>query len=347
MKEAKASTEPGQAFFKMSRSLLKAQDLNFTEKALVAVLGLYDWGNGRGCWPCNATLIEGMGLVDDGPDGSSQRCIRRLISGLAAKGYARVVKVKRCPTNRTGRVIHLTPKAFGTEGQPGQICPGDACTPDKIRPVDPDKFVRSDPDKFVPQTDPVLTDPGTDPSSADDDRSKSPDGEKTGRAVVAERLAAQVRGTFKAKGTARKIEAAIPRWLAWIGDQLPDPHKTIASAIAKASTIGLDPGREVGYVNACIESALNNPRTKANPVPVPKPAGEIIRKHAQESKAAERQDAELRGRWHGELTDAERGQIERDVRENPIVRRFPKLLEAYCFAAMDERYPAQQWLQQA
>jgi hypothetical protein len=158
-------------FFKTTRALVFNEDLTSTEKLLIVTIGLYDWGDGRGGHPSNRELIRACGLKADGRDGG-QRCIRALLAGLVERRYLRVERTAASPSNRTGRVLHLLPRAFGVATAPG---PGDPGAPDlEIR--GPRTSVSSPlPDLQVLQIDPSFSsDPGPDspperePGSADE-----------------------------------------------------------------------------------------------------------------------------------------------------------------------------------
>jgi hypothetical protein len=162
-------------FFKATRALVFNVDLTTTEKLLIVAIGLYDWGDGRGGRPGNRELIRACGLKTDGKDGG-QRCIRALLAGLVERQYLRVERTAPSPMNRTGRVLHLLPRAFGLAPDPG---PGDPGGPDlEIRAPRTSKSSPT-PDVQVLQIDPSLSsDPGPDsppergPESTDENDGK-------------------------------------------------------------------------------------------------------------------------------------------------------------------------------
>jgi hypothetical protein len=158
-------------FFKATRALVFNGDLTSTEKLLIVAIGLYDWGDGRGGHPSNRELVRACGLKADSKDGG-QRCIRALLAGLVGRHYLRVQRIASSASNRTGRVLHLLPRAFGVAPDPGSQDPGG---PDMEVREPRTSMSSPTPDVQVLQIDPSFSsDPGPDsppergPESADE-----------------------------------------------------------------------------------------------------------------------------------------------------------------------------------
>jgi hypothetical protein len=94
------------AFFMASKAFIYSRAYTPTEKMLIQAIGLYDWGQGRGGFPSNATLIEACGLKTDGQD-KGHKAVRRLLAGLQAKGAIRIEQVPWSKRNPTSRIIYL------------------------------------------------------------------------------------------------------------------------------------------------------------------------------------------------------------------------------------------------
>ena len=91
-------------------AILLADDLTATEK--LALVGLVQLdGDGRGCWPSNAEIARVCAFKAN----DFRAVVTSMLRRLAAKGYIAVQPFPRTADNRTGRVLHVLPKAMGGE----------------------------------------------------------------------------------------------------------------------------------------------------------------------------------------------------------------------------------------
>src|SRR6185437_7173911 len=257
----------------------------------------------------------------DGKDGG-QRCIRALLGGLADRRYIRVDQVPADASNRTGRLIHLLPRAFSVEADPGCTDPG---TPDvQIRGP---RMYRSgvDPDVQIREIDSLALD--SKPDDDDGDSVASPSGEDgpisipTFSATCAAQ--GQVEMTEAHPGPsqslaeeltsrlsfivdpAEKIERSIPGWVASVSRVTDLVDDWILDAINRAvpKAVPGKPGAVAQYANGCLSRwVASKGRPHVELVEAKRREGEEVASKAAKVAAERTREAEARKTVEAEAT---------------------------------------------
>jgi hypothetical protein len=306
------------SFARIPPALIFDESLMASERLLLIALRYYDWGNGDGCFPSNATLIKATGLKATGPDGGSNH-LRRLLKSLKDQGYIRIETFKASKDNPTGRLIHVVtphPVHCGQDRDKTTLDPAPAravheCTESPYRGSPPAPTGAPPPAPTGAPNRPKRIDPEN-RSSEDDDLSVSQETPGQDSPTVATVRAAAL-AAFGNRAKLGPIVAKVPEWMAMFAGSLLDPIATILDAVKVAGEKVKHPGGEIGYIEKTIKSRIANP--PANPAkksPAVPDADESVRLRKlreQSDSMGEAAAAILKARWDN-LIDADRDHID-------------------------------------